>query len=478
MRDYLGRLLAGAGYRVELVSDGQAALAVVRRSPADLVISDVMMPELDGFALLREIRADPATATVPVLLLSARAGEAATVEGLESRADDYLVKPFTARELLARVDAHIALARLRGEAAERERDLRRLVEETLDRMSDAFYAVDRDLRLVYANRRLTEWTKRPWEELKARRIWEVFPDALDADSLRRRFAAMGEARAARFETFSAALDAWIEGSIHRSETGYSVYLQDVTGRKRMEEELHLAKLRAEAAARARSRLLEASGRDLRQPLEVIRMSLSVLERTAWDHHQARGLAQAQLAASVIADAFDKLVEVAKLDAGMSVPHREVFAIRELLERIRETWAPLTHDKRISFELHPCEELVHSDPEMLGTILDNLVGNAIKYTERGRVWVECHPADDTLAIEVHDTGIGIPQDRIDDIFKESHRLDPGDVAGIGLGLSIVTRTADLLGHRIAVRSAPGEGSCFQVDVPRGSWRHMRSAHAPN
>jgi signal transduction histidine kinase len=116
--------------------------------------------------------------------------------------------------------------------------------------------------------------------------------------------------------------------------------------------------------------------------------------------------------------------------------------------------------------------------MLGTILDNLVGNAIKYTERGRVWVECHPADDTLAIEVHDTGIGIPQDRIEDIFKESHRLDPGDVAGIGFGLSIVTLTADLLGHRIAVRSAPGEGSCFQVDVPRGSWRHMRSAHAPN
>ena len=302
--------------------------------------------------------------------------------------------------------------------------------------------------------------------------------ASDADSLRRRFAAMGEARAARFETFSAPLDAWIEGSIHRSETGYSVYLQDVTGRKRMEEELHLAKLRAEAAALARSRLLEASGRDLRQPLEVIRISIGVLARTVRDHEQARGLAQARLAADVIADAFDKLVEVAKLDRGMSVPNREVFAIRELLDRIRETWAPLTREKRIGFDLRPCKELVHSDQQMLGTILDNLVGNAIKYTERGRVWVECRPADDTLAIEVHDTGIGIPQDRLDDIFKEFQRLGPGDVVGMGLGLSIVMRTADLLGHRIAVRSELGEGSCFQVAVPLGSWRHMASAPAPN
>jgi PAS domain S-box-containing protein len=478
MRDYLRRLLAGAGYQVEPVSDGNAALSAVRRSPPDLVVSDVMMPELDGFALLRQIRADPGTAGVPVLLLSARAGEAATVEGLESGADDYLVKPFTARELLARVDAHIMLARLRTETAERERNLRHLVEETLDRMSDAFYAVDRDLRLVYANRRLTEWAKRPWGELKDRPVWEVVPDGSDPDSLRRRFAAMGEARAARFETFSAALDAWIEGSIHRSETGYSVYLQDVTGRKRMEEELHLAKLRAEAAALARSRLLEASGRDLRQPLEVIRISIGGLARIVRDREQARELAQALLAADVIADAFDKLVEVAKLDGGVSVPNREVFAIRQLLERIRETWAPLTREKRIGFDLRPCEELVHSDQRMLGTILDNLVGNAIKYTERGRVWVECHAANDTLAIEVHDTGIGIPNDRLDDIFKEFHRLDPGDVAGMGLGLSIVMRTADLLGHRIDVQSVLGEGSCFQVNVRRGSWRHMRSAPAPS
>jgi light-regulated signal transduction histidine kinase (bacteriophytochrome) len=114
MRDYVGRLLAG-NYDVVSVADGAAALAAAKAHPPDLVLSDVMMPELDGFGLLRELRADPRTRIIPVILLSARAGEEASVEGLAAGADDYLIKPFTARELLARVRTHIDLARLRRE---------------------------------------------------------------------------------------------------------------------------------------------------------------------------------------------------------------------------------------------------------------------------------------------------------------------------------------------------------------------------
>jgi DNA-binding response OmpR family regulator/nitrogen-specific signal transduction histidine kinase len=115
MRDYVVRLL-GEGWRVEAVSDGRRALEAIRREPPDLVLSDVMMPEIDGFSLLAAVRADPATRAVPVILLSARAGEEARVQGLEAGADDYLVKPFNARELVARVQGVLALKRVRGEA--------------------------------------------------------------------------------------------------------------------------------------------------------------------------------------------------------------------------------------------------------------------------------------------------------------------------------------------------------------------------
>ena len=116
MRAYVGRLLAGEGYVVETAEDGEAALALAREHRPDLILTDVMMPKLDGFGLLRAVRGDPALSGAPVIMLSARAGEEAKVEGLEAGADDYLVKPFAARELLARVTANIQLAELRREA--------------------------------------------------------------------------------------------------------------------------------------------------------------------------------------------------------------------------------------------------------------------------------------------------------------------------------------------------------------------------
>ncbi|MBL8827240.1 MAG: response regulator [Planctomycetaceae bacterium] len=116
MRQYIVRLLGD--YHVEAYSDGAAALTAASDHPPDLVLTDVMMPRLDGFGLLRELRANVSTCHVPVIMLSARAGEESRVDGLEAGADDYLVKPFSARELLARVTAHLQMARMRREANE------------------------------------------------------------------------------------------------------------------------------------------------------------------------------------------------------------------------------------------------------------------------------------------------------------------------------------------------------------------------
>ena len=121
MRLYLTRLLAER-FEVQAVANGRAALEAIGQRPPDLVLCDVMMPELDGFGLLRELRAQAATRTLPFILLSARAGEESRVEGLNAGADDYLVKPFSARELIARVQTHLQLAQVRNEADKTIRD--------------------------------------------------------------------------------------------------------------------------------------------------------------------------------------------------------------------------------------------------------------------------------------------------------------------------------------------------------------------
>ena len=349
-------------------------------------------------------------------------------------------------------------------------ELRRRI-EILDCVSDAFYAVDPELRIVYVNRRLEELIQQPRQRLIGQRIGDVFPDVWDGDgeSHRRRFAAMGDTLAARFESFSEGLGAWIEGSIYRSDTGYSVYFQDISGRRHIEEELRRAAAQAEAAALARSRLLAAASQNLRPPLnEIIHEMLQ--PATADAEHSPR-LVRAQRAAGRLASALDKLTELGQLDSGQHEPQRRTFPIRDLLEQIRNTWAPQAREKGLGFELPGSQELVHSDPEMLGTMLQHLVGNAIGNTDRGRVWIECCRRDEVLMIKVHDTGIGIPEDKLDAIFEEFQQLHPSRSEGMGLGLSIVRRTAGLLGHCIAVRSAPGAGSCFQIEVPSGSWRHV-------
>ncbi len=166
MQEYLKRLLSRR-YEVTAVSDGEQALESALKNTPDLVLTDVMMPRMDGFALLRALRSHPQTVAIPIVMLSARAGEGAESEGLEAGADDYLVKPFTARELLARVQTHVTMHRLRVEMTEREKELRRIAEDAehryrsmLESISEAFLFVDRDWAIRYANRQfgaLQEW---------------------------------------------------------------------------------------------------------------------------------------------------------------------------------------------------------------------------------------------------------------------------------------------------------------------------------
>ncbi|MGK5683244.1 SpoIIE family protein phosphatase [Actinoplanes sp. URMC 104] len=149
MRDYLTRLLRSAGHRVQAVPDGQAALEAARRRNPDLIVSDVMMPRLDGLQLVAALRADPRTAGTPVLLLSARAGQEASIEGLESGADDYLVKPFSSAELLARVRANVELARLRNHHARWRTAL-------IDSLQEAFFVCDADGAVIEINSTFTD----------------------------------------------------------------------------------------------------------------------------------------------------------------------------------------------------------------------------------------------------------------------------------------------------------------------------------
>jgi signal transduction histidine kinase len=239
-------------------------------------------------------------------------------------------------------------------------------------------------------------------------------------------------------------------------------------RRRKEEaerELRLAKEMAERASGAKSRLLASTGHDLRQPLSVVTMALDMLEmdiEPAEGTRPNRMLKVARRAVGTLDRAFENLMQAARLESGAISPNLQSFPIGELLAEIVEAWQLTAAEKGIEIRLVPCSASVRSDREMLRTVFHNLVGNAVKYTEKGRVLVGARRLRNGLAVEVLDSGVGIPDAELPHIFEEFRQLDTSRArGGVGLGLSIVRGTLDGLGHHISVRSKVGHGSRFTV-----------------
>ncbi|MEH2352251.1 ATP-binding protein [Nostoc sp.] len=243
MRDYVKRLLSQQ-YEVEAVPDGLTALDSARGHVPDLVLTDVMMPGLDGFGLLQALRADPLTQKVPIILLSARAGEEARVEGLEAGADDYLIKPFSARELLARVEAALKMARLRQEAMEREQGLRieaevakAHLETVIAGIQDQFFVLDREWRYTFVNDRVADVVGIPKEELLGKIIWEVFPDVVQSEFDTQVHRAIAQNTVVQFEYFYAPWQRWFENRVYPFAEGVSVFVTEISDRKQAEKAL-------------------------------------------------------------------------------------------------------------------------------------------------------------------------------------------------------------------------------------------------
>jgi signal transduction histidine kinase len=212
------------------------------------------------------------------------------------------------------------------------------------------------------------------------------------------------------------------------------------------------------ATRAKTRLLAAAGHDFKQPLQTIAMSV---DRLTGD---ATVLDRINRMVDRIGRSVDQLLVASRIELGTLQPVVRAVAVGDILAEVRDICAPAALEKDIDFRMVGSTAWVRTDPDMMLTILSNLVGNAIKYTDRGRVMVGCRRCGDHLRVEVHDTGVGIAEDHLSAIFDEFHRVERRRGEGYGLGLSIVRRTADLLGHRVSVRSAVGRGSCFAIDLP--------------
>jgi PAS domain S-box-containing protein len=280
---------------------------------------------------------------------------------------------------------------------------------------------------------------------------------------------------------------WLEGTgqLIRDAQGRPLRLvgfsMDITERKRAEQALQASRDEAQDARRAaeradlaKSKFLAAASHDLRQPVQSLFFLLGVLRGQVSDARAAKALTHAEEALNALNGLLDGLLDVSKLDAGLIAAKVSTVQLRPLLEQIEAESRLLAEAKKLNWYMECLDCAVETDSDLLARVIRNLVENAIRYTQTGTVSIRCRCSGDTIKIAVVDTGIGIPDDRIEDIFAEFVQIGNAERdrrRGLGLGLAIVRRLAHLLDHPVEVHSVVGSGSEFTITVPLAAAQSM-------
>jgi two-component system, sensor histidine kinase len=235
---------------------------------------------------------------------------------------------------------------------------------------------------------------------------------------------------------------------------------------------------AEKAVQLKTRFLASASHDLRQPMHAISLYLDGLAEVDLPERVREAISDAKVCAHDMNDMFRSLLDISRLDAQQAIPTLSSFGMESLLSRVEKEFQPLAASRGVKLKVRPCLDHVYSDPVMVERIVSNLVSNAVRHTPGGRVLVACRVRGRALRLAVYDTGPGIPESQQQAIFEEFYRLDtsqPQDhTGGVGLGLAIVRRLSQALHLRILVRSTPGRGSMFAVDLPLLHVAHKRAA----
>lgn len=231
-------------------------------------------------------------------------------------------------------------------------------------------------------------------------------------------------------------------------------------------ELAQARDAAERASAAKTRFLATASHDLRQPMHTIGLLATVLRAELRERRALKVAEKLQACVQLMEALFSSLLDISKLDAGGVRVVPQSFAVNELLERMVQAFEPQAQEKRLTLRVRSCKAMVHTDAALLERVLSNLVANALQYTQHGGVLVGCRRRGQLLALQVWDTGSGISSAQTDAIFEEFYRIDAAGShrTGLGLGLSIVKRSVELMGHQLRLCSLPGRGSLFEVLLP--------------
>jgi PAS domain S-box-containing protein len=348
-----------------------------------------------------------------------------------------------------------------------------LATQLLNAAPDPTVIVDQQGTIIYANARVTEVLGYSNQELIGQTVEMLLPErSRDAHPGHRESffsrpnaRAMGNAlelHALRKDGTEIPVEISLSPVKTSNGTLVSSAIRDISAQKEIAQQLV-------EANRAKSRFLAAASHDLRQPIQTLNLLNRAAKKTATDATHQDIIEKQQKSLDSMSNLLNALLDISKLEAGIVKPDITDCKVQNIFETLNAAFEAQARNKGLELIIDKCHGVARSDSRLLTQILENLMSNAIRYTQEGFVRLRCvHDVQD-IRIEVTDTGLGIPADELGCIFDEFHQVNSGSSRpeGLGLGLSIVKRTAELLGCSVNVESSPGKGSSFFVDVPAGT-----------
>jgi PAS domain S-box-containing protein len=487
--DYLEALLTTEGYQIALASNGFEALGKAEELTPDLVLLDVMMPEMDGFEVCRRLRATPRLAEVPIIMVTGLDDQKSRLEGIEAGANDFVTKPFNGAELRARVRTITRLNRHRQMRTLELRAERDRTHAILEALGEAVVVTDVDGRIRYLNPATVALTGYSDREALGQSwyLWQSTDDHKDLNDdilgvVRSGQTWQGEVVNRRKDgtTYDAALTVapLFSSEDPSNPIGFVSVQRDITPLKEAE--------------RSKTKFVSNVSHELRTPLSVITLlgdNLDTLYDRLSDGKRREMIRDIQKHTEVLNNLIGDILEISRIDSGRASPERSQVDLAGLVREEANKLLPMAEQKFQTLDVLETEQLpIWGNDEQLRQVIRNLVNNAIKYTpEEGTIICECvshstlppeqaqnsedQSAGDDLSeadwavVRVIDNGIGISQEHLPNLFARFYRVNTqGNIRGTGLGLSIARELTELHAGYLDVTSTPGEGSVFTVYLP--------------
>ena len=501
----LANLLSDRGYKVRKAINGKIALMGVRAEAPDLILLDILMPDLDGYEVCRQLKSDPNTTAIPVIFLSALDEGDDKVKGFQVGGEDYIAKPFEAEEVLARVEHQLQIQFLQKQLQQQNLQLKERehrLNTILATMSDGLIVLDRNGNVRFVNPAAPQLLNKTEAELyNCCFEWEI------ATGETREIEIILTSGDTRILTIDAKNTTWNEAS------AVLLSIRDITHRKQTEIALKQAKEAAEAANQTKSTFLSSVSHELRTPLHAILGFSTLLAEENLSVEQQENLAIIRKSGEHLQELIEDILFISKIESGLEVLHLTTFDFPQFLNFIHDLFYQEARQKNLQL-IWECDanlpQLITCDRSKLRQVLVNLIGNAIEYLEQGNITLRVSNQPENshyltvtsdalrslseaetslpkshqlgnkrpfgftrgkqttnkINFEIEDTGSGIAEKDIETLFDPFMQSTGGsqDRQGTSLGLAISQKFVQLMGSQIQVKSTLGKGSIFSFSIP--------------